>query len=164
MLGPRELANRPTVQRVLRDIRVRLVKYGYLRPWRRRVLLPAVLVTAPPCFAAWLISPGLGSPVAVLVMTAAVGSATWFLPRRTVRGARTLRRLRSRHADLTAMINGAVPADGPQPQTVALAVALFGDAALRALLPTLARGGGLLDGGSWSRRIDEPEPRRMRWE
>jgi hypothetical protein len=41
MMGPRELANKPRVQQVLRDIRLRLVRQGYLRPWRRRVLPPA---------------------------------------------------------------------------------------------------------------------------
>ena len=146
MLGPRELANRPPVQRVLRDIRVRLVRHGYLRPRWQRILLPAALVTAPPCLAARLMGHGLPGPVAVLGVTACVGSAAWFLSRRTARGARA-----------------AATAGTARAETVELAVALFGNVALRAFLPILARDGGVLDGGTWTRRIDEPEPKRIRW-
>lgn len=165
MAGPRELANKPRVQEVLRGIRLRLVRRGYLRPWPRRVLLPAALVAMPSCVVAPVLAGhGANGLFPVLVVVVSVALASWFLPRKTLAGERALRTLRLRHADLAVLDRRAAAVGGDaDPQTIELAVALFGNAALRALLPRLAVEGGLLDGGKWTPRLDEPEPKGRGW-
>jgi hypothetical protein len=74
--------------------------------------------------------------------------AGWFFPRRTLRGSRMLRALRAEHRAVGEAIdaNGATAAT-MTPEVLGMSVALFGDAALEALLPADARQAGLLDGG-----------------
>jgi uncharacterized protein (TIGR04222 family) len=110
----------------------------------RRVIVPAVLVVAPAVVTARLTATGGFDPAAgISVVLAGVLAAAWFLPRRTPRGARTLRALRAEH--------GALDTDGTAttttPEELGLAVALFGDRALHAFMPPDLLRSGLLNGG-----------------
>ncbi|MEV6816601.1 hypothetical protein, partial [Micromonospora sp. NPDC051296] len=76
-----------------------------------------------------------------------------FAFRRTARGARTLRALRVRYADLGRAVDTATDLT---PQDAGMAVALFGDAALVMVMPAAAHDSGLLGGSRWS--TSEPQP------
>jgi len=131
------------------------VARGLLRRRWVRVLAPLVLLILPAVAAARItafvtLSPVIGLAVAV----AGAAAAIWFLTRRTVAGARQLRRLRHEFADLAARLD----AGRVDPATVTIddlggAVALFGNRALRSLMPVVARDAGLLDGGRWTRFV-----------
>jgi uncharacterized protein (TIGR04222 family) len=153
--GAREVAAKPRVRDVLRELRHQLERRRLVRrPWVR-VLVPLTLVTVPGVAVARLVAlqvvpPGPGA-VAVL---AGVLAAGWFLPRRTVAGARLLRRLRAEHPGVTAAAETSRAGLPPRsPKAVGLAVALFGDAALLSIMPAVAHRAGLLDGGRWTRQI-----------
>lgn len=148
-MGPRELASQQRVHRALGEVRRRLVERGLVRaPWRR-VLIPVVLVTLPPVLLAQLVAlRAIGVIVGLAAALVFVGIAGWFLPRRTLAGARALRALRARHGDI-------VSRPALQPAEVGVAVALFGTPALLATMPKFARDGGLLDGGRWSRYLGD---------
>ncbi len=148
-MGAREVTNQPHVQTVLRDLHKRLVRQGYLRAWWARLLVPLCLVTVPPGIGARLMAHGVIPPtVTAVAIVVCVGVGACFLPRRTLSGARTLRRLRTR---------GGSPVTA---ESVGLHVALYGIRGSLTLLPAHATDLGLLDGGRWNRRLDIPVPRR----
>ncbi|BCB91156.1 hypothetical protein Psuf_084690 [Phytohabitans suffuscus] len=146
-MGPRELANRPRVREAVGDVRRDLVRRGLVRPQRRRVLVPLALVVVPPWLLARLIDV-VSVRVGLLTSVALVAVACWFLPRRTLAGARALRHLRARHPEPT-------PDGVPTPAGIGPAVALYGTAALAATMPLFAREAGLLGGGVWSRFLGD---------
>jgi uncharacterized protein (TIGR04222 family) len=141
-MGPRELADRPRVRAAVGDVRRDLIRRGLVRPQRRRVLVPLALVVLPPYLLARLIDV-IGVHVGLATTVALVAVACWFLPRRTLAGARALRHLRALHPE-------PVGQDSAAPSRVGPAVALYGTPALLATMPRFAREGGLLDGGRWS--------------
>jgi uncharacterized protein (TIGR04222 family) len=140
-MGPRELAERPRVREAIDDLRRDLVRRGLVRPQWRRVLVPLALAVLPPFVLARLIDV-IGAPIGLAASVVLVGAACWFLPRRTVAGARALRQLRALHPE-PAGPGGTLAKLGP-------AVALYGADALLATMPVFARDSGLLDGGRWS--------------
>ncbi len=137
--GPHELLSAPRVQSTLTLVRRRLTAAGLLRPRWWRTTVPPLLLIAPAIplgiLAAdhtlpfWLVT----SIGAALLVAAAVLS----LPR-TFYGSRSIRRLKTRYADL------AHPADAHTltANEVGMAVALFGNPALKLIIPT-ARSAGL---------------------
>ncbi|HEX5596697.1 MAG TPA: TIGR04222 domain-containing membrane protein [Micromonosporaceae bacterium] len=148
-MAPRELARHPRVHRALGEVRRSLSKRGLLRPLWRRVLVPATLVIVMPLLIARLAALQVISiPVGLVATVVLVGVAVWFLPRRTVGGARLLRTLRLRYAELAER-----PATAPA--EVGLAVGLFGASALVAAMPQFARDAGLLDGGRRSHYLGD---------
>jgi uncharacterized protein (TIGR04222 family) len=153
-VGPRELMNKPRSRSALSELRRKVAAAGLVRPRWRRVATPAMSVTLPSVLLARLVALGTvpaWAGVLVVVTLSCVGGA--FVFRRTIIGARTLRQLRVRHADLS---RAGENQSALTPQDVGMAVALFGDAALLAILPKAAHDAGLLDGGRWS--ASEPQP------
>lgn len=153
--GAREVSQRPRVRAVHAELRRALERRGLIRRWWVCSLVPLALAVLPGVVAARLVSLDVLTPSAGLVgVVAGAAVAVWFLPGRTPAGARVLRHLRAEHADLAAEIeSGRARAGAWPPERVGVAVALFGDAALVALLPGASRGAGLVDGGRWTRFI-----------
>ncbi|MEE6263893.1 TIGR04222 domain-containing membrane protein [Plantactinospora sonchi] len=151
-MAPREVANQRQVRRALAEHREGLIGLGLLRPAWRRFALPAMLVLVPPLLVARLVADDLlgGGPALLIVLVFAV-LANLFLPRQTVAGARLLRAARRCHPVPTA------PETDPavEPGT---AVALYGEAAIRVLMPQFARDGGLLREGRWARLLGAFRP------
>ncbi|MDG4825651.1 TIGR04222 domain-containing membrane protein [Asanoa sp. WMMD1127] len=146
--GAREVAEKPRMRRALVQLRRGLERRGLLRRWYVRVLAPLALTVVPGWLVARLAGRGVVSPtVAVWLVAGGAVAACFFLPRRRLAGARELRRLRAAHAGLIDA------EENLSPEQQGLAVALFGDAALLRIMPRLARGVGLLDGGRWSRFV-----------
>ncbi|MGN9909822.1 TIGR04222 domain-containing membrane protein [Phytohabitans sp. LJ34] len=152
--GAREVGEKPRVRAVLRDTRRALERRGLLRPAWKRLVVPFALAVVPGVVVARLVSLGAVPPAGgVFAVVACAAAAIWFLPRRTVAGARALRRLRDEYAaDVAALESGAADVAEWSPRRVGAIVALYGDAALLAIMPE-ARGAGLLHGGRWTRRI-----------
>ncbi|HEU5110383.1 MAG TPA: TIGR04222 domain-containing membrane protein, partial [Micromonosporaceae bacterium] len=157
--GPRELASHRRVRRAPTDLRRTLTGRGLVRsPWRR-IMVPAVLVMVPPMIVARLAArDGIDVRIGLGLVMVFTLTACWFLPRRTIAGARTLRALRSAHQHLLAQ--GDDGHDGHSgghrvpvltAEQVGLAVALTGTRALLTTMAGFARDAGLLDGGRWSR-------------
>jgi uncharacterized protein (TIGR04222 family) len=147
--GPRQAAERPRVEAALRQIRHGLFARRLMRSPYRRVGVPAVLVVVPGVVTARLTAIGVLDPSSgIAVVLAGVIIASWFFPRRTPRGSRMLRALRAEYRTIGEAIDAN---DGTAttmtPEALGMAVALFGHAALHALLPADARQAGLLDGG-----------------
>lgn len=140
--GPRELASRSRVREAVGEVRRDLIRRGLVRPQRRRVLVPLVLVVVPPWLLGRLIDV-VGAPVGLATTVALAAVACWFLPRRTLAGARALRHLRAQYPEPTGPAAATPGALGP-------AVALYGTPVLVATMPRFARESGLLDGGRWS--------------
>ncbi|WP_173052756.1 TIGR04222 domain-containing membrane protein [Phytohabitans houttuyneae] len=136
--GPRELADHQRVRAAVGEVRRDLIRRKLVRPQRRRVLVPLALAVVPPYVLARLIDV-IGAPIGLAATVVLVGVACWFLPRRTLAGARALRHLRDLHPEPTSP-GGSADRLGP-------AVALYGNAALLVAMPRFAREGGLLDGG-----------------
>lgn len=109
-------------------------------------------------FPAWALARlvGLGVIAAwtglpVVVSLSCVACALAF--RRTIAGARTLRALRVQYVDLGRPVEDV---SALAPHEVGMAVALFGNTALEALLSGDAHRSGLLDGGRWW--TSDPQP------
>jgi uncharacterized protein (TIGR04222 family) len=153
--GAREVGEKPRVRAAVRDLRRGLERRGLVRRGWVRVVVPLALAVVPGVAVARLVSFGAVPPAAgVLLVVVCAASAAWFLPRRTVAGARALRRLRGEHAAAVAEIeSGAADVAMWSPQRVGAVVALYGDAALLGIMPVAARGAGLLDGGRWTRHV-----------
>ncbi|MBF9130212.1 TIGR04222 domain-containing membrane protein [Plantactinospora sp. S1510] len=146
-MAPREVANQQRVRRALAEQREDLIGLGLLRPSWHRVLLPAMLVLVPPTLVGRLVAGDLVGIGTGLVMVLAFGGiASWFLPRRTVSGARLLRAARRRHP---------FPVGGEPKLDPGLAAALYGAEGMLTTVPQLAREGGLLGGGRWSRFLGD---------
>jgi uncharacterized protein (TIGR04222 family) len=154
-MGARELAEKPRVRVALRAVRVRLEECGLVRRGWVRLLVPLALLAVPGIVCARLVAAEAIDPTTgVFVALAGVVAAGWFLPRRTLAGALRLRRLRAEHADVAVATT---------PELVGMAVALFGNAALLALMPQAARGCGLLDGGRWAGELGHTVDRPGAW-
>jgi uncharacterized protein (TIGR04222 family) len=98
--GAREVGASPRVLVTQRELRRGLERRSLLRRWWVRVLVPLGLAVLPGVLAARLVSLDvIGPQVGVLGVVVCATVAVWFLPRRTVAGARLLRRLRVDHAD-----------------------------------------------------------------
>lgn len=143
-VGPRELMNKPRSRSALSALRRQMSAAGLVRPRWRRVVLPGALVSAQVALLTglgtvpiWIVVPLL------LVLSSLIGMLA---SRRTIAGSRMLRVLRIRHA---ALSEAERDARHLTPVEVGMAVALFGDAALRAILPGAVLAAGLLDGGRW---------------
>lgn len=153
-VGPRELMNKPRARSALSECRRKVAAARLVRPSWRRVSGPAASVTLPAVLLARLVAfgtmPAWAGALVVLTLSC-VGSMLAF--RRTIVGARTLRALRVRYANLS---QAGEKWSALTPQDVGMVVALFGDGALLAMLPKAARDAGLLDGGRWS--TSEPQP------
>ena len=152
--GPRELMNKPRVRAALQDVRRKVSAAGLVRPGWRRLAIPLLLIMLPAGALARLVALNIVAAwtgVPVVVSLSCLGCAFAF--RRTIAGARTLRALRARYAELGRPL---VAASALTPYEVGMAVALFGNTALEAVLAKAAHSTGLLDGGRWSR--SEPQP------
>ncbi|MBE1485426.1 TIGR04222 domain-containing membrane protein [Plantactinospora soyae] len=146
-MAPREVANQHRVRRALAEQREGLIGLGLLRPAWHRFLLPAMLVLVPPMLVTRLVAGDLVGVGTGLVMVLAFGGiASWFLPRRTVSGARLLRAAHRQHPFPT----------GERTLEPGLAAALYGTEGLLTTVPQFAREGGLLGGGRWSRFLGDP--------
>jgi uncharacterized protein (TIGR04222 family) len=141
-VSPSVLAARPQVRRALATLQAGLVAGGLLLPtWRwavLRVTAVAVLVVG---VAGLITGPRTGLLALLAGVLLAVG--LWVWPRRTRAGGRVLAAARRRSAQLTPGAAQGQP--GWSAEDVGMAVALHGAAALRALMPTFARDGGLFD-------------------
>jgi uncharacterized protein (TIGR04222 family) len=134
---PRTLAARPPMRRALNSTRVELIHAGALRPgwlWGVQHLLGLALVA----LAAVDVIDGWGFALAGVAVVA--GIAVWFIPRRSVAGQRALVAARRKHPMPTLDNKAKPPAE-----TVGMAVALYGNAALRSLVDRFATNGGLYD-------------------
>ncbi|MCW6006761.1 hypothetical protein K1W54_19550 [Micromonospora sp. CPCC 205371] len=156
---------RPRVLVTQRELRRGLERRGLVRRWWVRALVPLGLAVVPGVLVARLVSLDVIVPqVGVAGVVAGAAVAVWFLPRRTVAGARLLRRLRVDHADLVAELeSGRAQLDAWAPERVGVAVALYGDAAVVAIMPAVARGLGLVDGGRWTRFVRHNSDRYGPW-
>ncbi|WP_345074345.1 TIGR04222 domain-containing membrane protein [Phytohabitans flavus] len=134
-LRPRQLADRQWVREAIGDVRRDLIRRGLVRPQRRRVLLPLALVVVPPWLLGRLIEV-VSVHIGLLTSVVLVAVACWFLPRRTLAGARALRQLQARYPAPT-------DSDRVTPDGIGPAVALYGPAALVATMPRFAREAGL---------------------
>jgi uncharacterized protein (TIGR04222 family) len=163
--GARQVGARSRVLVAQRELCRGLERRGLLRRWWVRSLVPLGLAVLPGVVAARLVSLDMiGPQVGVLGVVACAAVAVWFLPRRTVAGARLLRRLRVDHADLVAELeSGRARLGGWAPERVGVAVALYGDAAVVAIMPAVARSAGLVDGGRWTRFIRHNSDRYGPW-
>ncbi|MCW6005238.1 TIGR04222 domain-containing membrane protein [Micromonospora sp. CPCC 205371] len=163
--GAREVGQKPRVLVTQRELRRGLERRGLVRRWWVRALVPPGLAVLPGVLVARLVSLDVIVPqVGVLGVVACAAGAVWFLPRRTVAGARLLRRLRVDHADLVAEIeSGRARLGAWAPERVGVVVALYGDAAVVAIMPAVARGAGLVDGGRWTRFIRHNSDRYGPW-
>jgi uncharacterized protein (TIGR04222 family) len=151
-IGPRELMEKPRVRAALRDVRRRLVARGLLRRRWVQVLLPIVVLVVPAVAAARITA--LPTVFGLAGSVAGAAAAMWFLAPRPVAGTRELQRLRREYADLAAAIDaGRVDPVTLTIDEVGVGVALFGNRALRSLMPVAARDAGLLDGGRWTRLV-----------
>lgn len=153
-VGPRELMNKPRARSALSQCRRTVAAAGLVRPRWRRVLGPTVSIAVPAMLLGRVVAfrtvPAWAAALVVVTLPC-VGIMLAF--RRTIVGARTLRALRVRYANLS---RAGAKRSALTPEDVGLAVALFGNAALLAILPDVARDSGLLDGGRWS--PSDPQP------
>ncbi|MDK9498613.1 TIGR04222 domain-containing membrane protein [Streptomyces katrae] len=138
-LHPRRLQDSERVRRAVRGVSQELERAGLVVS-RGRVRAVRILLL--PVFAAAPLAAAAGGPYAAvwlgLGLLAAAGAAVlWVRPRRTLRGAALLARLRREHAGVRAATRG-------RPDELLLSVALFGDPALRAQLPRFTQESGLL--------------------
>jgi len=143
-VGPRELMNKPRSRSALSALRRQLSAAGLVRPRWRRVVIPGALVCAQ---VALLTELGTVPVWTVVPLVLALSGLIGLLAsRRTIAGSRMLRVLRIRHAALSKTrrdVHHLTPVEA------GMAVALFGDAALRAILPGSVLAAGLLDEGRW---------------
>lgn len=163
--GAREVGEKPRVRAAHRQLRRGLERRGLVRRWWVRSLVPLVLAVLPGVVVARLVSLETVAPQAgMLGVAACAAAAVWFLPRRTVAGARALQRLRADHADLVTELESGQARPGMwAPERVGVAVALYGDAALMVIMPVVARDAGLVDGGRWTRFIRHNSDEHGHW-
>lgn len=136
-IRPLTLAMRPPMRRALNSSRSELIRVGVLRPrwlWTVQRLLGVALVT----LAVAAVVDGWGWVGAAVAAVA--GVAVWFTPRRTIAGQRALVAARQRYPMPASDGNAELPA-----ATVGMAVALYGDTALLAIMRRFATEGGLFD-------------------
>jgi len=139
------------MRRALNSARSELIRVGVLRPrwlWTIQRMLGVALVA----LAVADVIDGWGWGGAAVA--AAAGVALWFAPRRTIAGQRALVAARRRYP-MPASDGGAeLPA-----ATVGMAVALYGDTALLALMRRFATEGGLFDRRTTNDEVgDAPAP------
>ncbi|AXE27935.1 hypothetical protein C0216_31035 (plasmid) [Streptomyces globosus] len=138
-LHPRRLQDIERVRRAVRGVSEGLERAGLVVSHRReravRILLLPVFAAAPLAAATSGQQAALYLGLGLLADAAAV--ALWVRPRRTLRGATLLTRLRLDHA-------GVRTATRNQSDELLLSIALFGVSALRAQLPRFTEESGLL--------------------
>ncbi|MFE2323778.1 TIGR04222 domain-containing membrane protein [Streptomyces sp. NPDC059385] len=138
-LHPRRLQNTDRVRRAVRGVSEELER-ARLVVSRRRVRAVRILLL--PVFAAAPLAAAAGGPEAAVwlglgLLADAAAVALWVRPRRTLRGAALLARLRREHAEVRT-------ATESRPDELLLSIALFGASALRAQLPRFTQESGLL--------------------
>ncbi|MFD3571923.1 TIGR04222 domain-containing membrane protein [Streptomyces sp. NPDC058667] len=135
---PRRLHDMERVQSAVRGVSTELERAGLVVSRRRVRVVRSLLL---PVFAAVPLGAATGGQTTVwlvLGLLADVGAvALWVWPRRTLRGARVLARLRRDHASVR-------PSTERRRDALLLSVALYGVPALRAQLPRFAEESGLL--------------------
>ncbi|BCB76283.1 hypothetical protein GCM10022251_25130 [Phytohabitans flavus] len=153
--GAREVGEMPRVRATVGEVRRGLERRGLLRRVWVRVTVPLALAVVSGVATARLVSFDVLPPATgVLAVVVCAAAGVWFLPRRTIAGARTLRRLRGEYAaDVADLEARTADVEAWSPVRVGAVVALYGDAALLAIAPVAARSAGLLDGGRWTRRL-----------
>ncbi|MFD0353422.1 TIGR04222 domain-containing membrane protein [Streptomyces sp. NPDC127110] len=138
-LHPRRLQDAERVRHAVRGVSEELEGAGLVVSRGRvrfvRALLLPVFAAAPLAAAAGGQDPGVWLGLGLLADAGAV--VLWVRPRRTMRGAALLARLRRDHA-------GVRTATPSRPDELLLSIALFGAPALRAQLPRFTEESGLL--------------------
>lgn len=142
-LGPAQLMARPDPHSALGLVRLRLIRAGLVRPPWMRLTAVAVLIAVPAVLLALLVPTGtlptwVALPASLVLLPAGVALGT----RRTFYAGRALRRLRTRHSGLRRPTD----AGGLSPGEVGMAVALFGNRTLAAIIPEAAAAGLLRAG------------------
>lgn len=193
-MAPRELANKPRVRRAMAEVRKELVRSGLVRPGWRRLVMPIVLIAAPPILMArWLDLDAGAVPIALIGCVAAAAVSVSHVLRPTFAGMRLLHRLRRQHARAVTPRQTAGQSDAPRRSNradadvaatdaypdadvgvdeVGMVVALFGAAGLLATVPRFAGRSGLLGRGRWSaflgagtlHSLSHPEDHAGEWE
>jgi uncharacterized protein (TIGR04222 family) len=147
---PRTLATRPHTRRALNSSRAELIRTGALRPrwlWAIQRLLGLALVA----LSVADVIDGWGWAGAAVA--AGAGVAVWFTPRQTIAGRRALVAARHRYPMPISEGQVQLPAE-----TVGMAVALYGDTALLAIMGRFATQGGLLDRRTTNDELGDAPP------
>ncbi|MEU3726680.1 TIGR04222 domain-containing membrane protein [Streptomyces sp. NPDC031705] len=137
-LHPRRLADIERVRHAVRGVSAELERARLVVSRRRAWVVRGLLL---PVFAAAPVGAAAGGQAAVWLVIGLLADAgavaLWLWPRRTLRGAALLTRLRRDHAEVRR-------ATEDRPESLLLSVALFGAPALRERLPRFTEESGLL--------------------